>query len=92
GSDEINRGMQQLDEVVQRSVASAEELASSALELSALVNDQREAISFFKLEEHGTEQTNRNIDRRDNSSPGGVLRSAGNISNGFNSTINRGAL
>ena len=29
-----------------------------------------------------------NIARRDNSSPGAVLRNAGNKSNGFNSTIN----
>ncbi len=51
GSDEINRALQQLDQVVQQSAAAAEELASSAQELSAQVEEQRDAMSFFKLDE-----------------------------------------
>ncbi len=49
GADEINRALQQLDSVVQRSAASAEELAGSAAQLSAQAEQQRDAMSFFKL-------------------------------------------
>ena len=55
GSDEINRALQQLDQVVQQSAAAAEELASSAQELSAQVEEQRDAMSFFKLDASAVE-------------------------------------
>ena len=77
GSDEINKGLQQLDSVVQQSAASAEELASSAQELSSLVDDQREAISFFTLEEGVIQQVNTDRERRDQRSSGAALR--GNV-------------
>jgi methyl-accepting chemotaxis protein-1 (serine sensor receptor) len=79
GSDEINRGLQQLDAVVQQSAASAEQLASSAQELSAQVEEQREAISFFKLDESALQQSDVNQpeinqERRNHSSSGAPLR------------------
>lgn len=74
GSDEINRGLQQLDTVVQQAAASSEELASSAQELTMLVEEQREAISFFKLDESVIGQTQMQSERRDNDSPGATLR------------------
>jgi len=74
GADEINRGLQQLDIVVQQSAASAEELAGSAQELSALVEEQREAISFFQLEDNAIEQANARHERRSHQSPGANLR------------------
>lgn len=49
GAGEINSALQQLDGVVQRSAASAEELASSASQLSGQAEQQREAMSFFRL-------------------------------------------
>ncbi len=75
GSDEINRGLQQLDAVVQQSAASSEQLASSAQELSALVEDQREAISFFKLDERDMQQQDMAHERRDYGSSGASMRS-----------------
>ncbi len=74
GSNEINRGLQQLDTVVQQSAASSEELASSAQELSALVEEQREVISFFKLDESVMQQDNAIPERRDFRSAGAPLR------------------
>ncbi len=81
GSDEINRGLQQLDTVVQQSAASSEQLASSAQELSALVEQQREAISFFKLDESGMNSSNSDHNpeqqntAQEYSSPGASLHS-----------------
>jgi len=49
GSEEINRTLQQLDGVVQRSAASTEELASSAAALSGQAERQRDAMCFFTL-------------------------------------------
>ncbi len=74
GSAEINKGIQQLDAVVQQAAASSEELASSAQELSSLVDDQREAIGFFKLDESAVQQAKTNSERRDNRSSGATLR------------------
>jgi len=87
GSDEINRGLQQLDAVVQQSAASSEQLASSAQQLSGLVEQQREAISFFKLDERDMQQqrgqtlglspgSSDTVDeRREYASPGTSMRS-----------------
>jgi len=76
GAEEINKAIQQLDQVVQQSAASAEELASSAQELSNLVDDQREAMSFFSLAEGsaapGSEDNTR--ERRKDRSSGAKLR------------------
>ena len=60
--------------VVQQSAASAEEMASSAQELSSLVDEQREAISFFKLEEGEMQQANATKERREHRSTGALLR------------------
>ncbi len=73
GSGEINTALQQLDQVVQQSAASAEELASSAEELSAQVANQREAMSFFTLEEGG--DAIKPQERRESRSAGTKLRS-----------------
>ncbi|MBL4710906.1 MAG: PAS domain-containing protein [Gammaproteobacteria bacterium] len=74
GSDEINRGLQQLDAVVQQAATSSEELASTALELSSLVEDQREVISFFTLDDSVMQQASSVTDRRNNKSTGAPLR------------------
>lgn len=49
GSEEINRALQQLDNVVQQSAARAEELAASATELLDLSSEQRDVMAFFDL-------------------------------------------
>ncbi len=74
GSEEINRGLQQLDTVVQQFAASSEELASSAQELTGLVEGQREAISFFKLDEAYMQQDNVTHVRPDSPSAVAPLR------------------
>jgi len=49
GATEINSALQNLDNVVQRSAAAAEELSNSAAELSGQASKQSEAMSFFKM-------------------------------------------
>ncbi len=49
GAEEINRALQQLDKVVQHSATSSSELSRTASELSSQAEQQREAMSFFKL-------------------------------------------
>ncbi len=86
GSEEINRALQQLDGVVQRSAASAEQLSSSASELSGQAEQQRKAMSFFKLSEIKQDKQSSDVitelsvqaERRDNKSTGASLRSGDN--------------
>jgi methyl-accepting chemotaxis protein len=49
GAAQINQALIQLDQVIQRNAASAEELASTAEELSARAAQAMDAVSFFKL-------------------------------------------
>ncbi len=51
GADEINNSLLQLDRVIKQSTASSLELSNAADVLSDHVNSQREAMSFFKLDE-----------------------------------------
>jgi len=71
GSEEINRALQQLDQTVQRSAASSEELAASAGVLSRQAEEQRETMSFFTLNEAAAKTQ---VERRSKSSPGARLR------------------
>lgn len=73
GSDEINRGLQQLDTVVQQAAASAEELAASAEELSGLVEQQREAVSYFSMTGNAKKSSGES-ERRDHRSQGAAMR------------------
>ncbi len=72
GSEEINKAIQQLDQTVQRSAASSEELAASAGELNSQVEEQRQIMSFFTLDETTTATQ---TERRDKNSSGAKLRS-----------------
>jgi methyl-accepting chemotaxis protein len=54
GADEINRTMQQLDQVVQSNAAAAEELASVSEELRGQTNTLEDTISFFHMEDAGS--------------------------------------
>ena len=88
GSEEINKAIQQLDQTVQRSAASSEELAASAGELNKQAEEQREAMSFFTLNETMTETQ---VDRRDKNSPGAKLRNeATSIKTGKNTETDTG--
>ncbi len=77
GADEINRALQQLDEIVQQSAASAEEMAATSQELSAQSDQLRESMSFFKLDGSvslaDTDNTV-NLERRNSESHGAGLR------------------
>ena len=82
GASEINTALQQLDQVVQRSAASAEELSASASGLSSQAEEQREVMGFFKLSNQSSGNTSKTVDikqtqlqeRRDSNSPGSVIR------------------
>lgn len=49
GTDQINKALTQLDQVVQQNASASEELASMAEELSSQSNQLDETMSFFKL-------------------------------------------
>jgi methyl-accepting chemotaxis protein len=49
GADQIGQAMTQLDSVVQRNAAAAEELAASAQSLSDESDNLRTAVSSFKV-------------------------------------------
>lgn len=49
GAEEINKAIQQLDRVVQQAAGATENLAGSAEVLSTQAAEQRESMSFFKL-------------------------------------------
>ena len=54
GVNQINRAMSQLDQVTQRNAAAAEELSSTAEEMTAQAATLQEAISFFTI--HGSHE------------------------------------
>ena len=49
GASEINKALQQLDQVVQQSASSSEKMAGTAMELESLSSAQTRTMSFFKL-------------------------------------------
>ena len=55
GANEINKALQQLDQVVQQSSASSEEMTTTAQELEDLSVEQRQAMAFFRLREVATD-------------------------------------
>lgn len=54
GADEINRTMQQLDQVVQSNAAAAEELASTSEELQSQARNLEDTIDYFHMENTGS--------------------------------------
>ena len=50
GAEEVNRAIQQMDQVIQQNALSAERLADTANNLSSQSNDLLETIGFFKTE------------------------------------------
>ncbi|MDM8516801.1 methyl-accepting chemotaxis protein [Desulfobacterales bacterium HSG16] len=64
GISEVNKGMQQLDQVIQQNAASTEEMASSSQDFSSQAERLLKVASFFKISERmrrqmheGTEQS-----------------------------------
>ncbi len=55
GSDEINKAIQQLDQVVQHSAASAEEMSATATKMQDQTESQSKLVAFFKLDENSPE-------------------------------------
>eukprot|EP01022_Parablepharisma_sp_SALTPOND_P013042 TRINITY_DN1713_c0_g1_i1.p1 TRINITY_DN1713_c0_g1~~TRINITY_DN1713_c0_g1_i1.p1 ORF type:complete len:898 (+),score=194.80 TRINITY_DN1713_c0_g1_i1:2676-5369(+) len=53
GATEVNRALQQLDQVIQMNASSSEELASTSEELSAQAEQLHASIAFFKLNGNG---------------------------------------
>ncbi|MFA5517347.1 MAG: Cache 3/Cache 2 fusion domain-containing protein [Desulfuromonadales bacterium] len=50
GAEQINKALQQLDQVIQGNAASAEEMASTAEQLAAQAESLQDAVAFFRLE------------------------------------------
>lgn len=53
GSQQINKAIAQLDQVVQQNASQAEEMSSMAEELSSQAVHLQDAVSFFKVNGHG---------------------------------------
>ena len=52
GADQINRAIQQLDQVIQANAGASEEMASTAEELSSQAEQLQTAVAFFKIDDH----------------------------------------
>lgn len=52
GADQINTAIQSLNTVTQQNAAASEEVATNAEQLSSQAEELREALAFFKLDEH----------------------------------------
>jgi len=95
GAQQVNKALQDLDQVIQQNASSSEELASTAEELSSQAQQLQESIGFFKVSSSGS-HTNGTNGHRSPDLNGGSSRStqpASNGSNGYNRTqgnANRG--
>jgi len=78
GSDEINKAIQQLDQVVQHAAASAEELAATAVTMTDQTESQGQLVGFFKLNESESLAADnaapKKLERRTSNSPGTAIR------------------
>jgi len=70
GAQEINRALQQLDAVVQKSASASDEMAIAASGLLNMSEQQKKSMNFFTLGKN-RELAN---ERRDDRSPGAALR------------------
>ncbi len=52
GADQINTAIQSLNSITQQNAAASEEVATNAEQLSSQAEELREALAFFKLDEH----------------------------------------
>ncbi|MGL1861792.1 MAG: nitrate- and nitrite sensing domain-containing protein [Pseudodesulfovibrio sp.] len=53
GAEEINRALQQLDEVIQTNAAASEEMSATASDLAGQAGQMKQSMSFFKTEDSG---------------------------------------
>lgn len=61
GIGEVNTGLTQIDDVIQRNTASAEQGAASAEELSAQAAQLKALISYFRISGHGPARQQRQL-------------------------------
>ncbi len=52
GAEQVNRALQQLDQIVQRNAAAAEQSSSMAEELTSQAEAMRDSLTFFSLNHH----------------------------------------
>lgn len=52
GANQVNSAIQELNEIAQQNAASAEEIASSTVELNNHAEKLKEIVAYFKVEEH----------------------------------------
>jgi methyl-accepting chemotaxis protein len=56
GAEQINKAIQQLDQVIQQNAAAAEEMASTSADLNGQAEQLQAAVAFFKTENTGGRQ------------------------------------
>jgi methyl-accepting chemotaxis protein len=59
GANQVNNGIQQFNQVIQQNAAGSEEIASSSEELSAQADNLLELVSFFRIDQSKTGNSNR---------------------------------
>ncbi len=63
GIEEVNKAMQDLDQIIQQNAASTEEMAASSRDFSTQADRLLEVASFFKLSEQIVEQLEQGVDK-----------------------------
>ena len=60
GAEQINKAIQQLDSVIQQNASASEEMASTSEELSGQAEQLKDSISFFRIDDSLTRNSQRN--------------------------------
>lgn len=63
GAQQVNKALQDLDQVIQQNASSSEELASTAEELSSQAQQLQESIGFFRVDSSGSQNTENSFSR-----------------------------
>ncbi|WP_291323279.1 methyl-accepting chemotaxis protein [Desulfonatronospira sp.] len=74
GIEQVNQALQQLDQVVQQNASYSEELSATAEELSSQAQQLQDAMTFFKVDEHGHNQAHSVNRSRTPQAPEGFLK------------------
>jgi methyl-accepting chemotaxis protein len=69
GTNQVAKGMQQLDQVIQTNASAAEEMSGAAAELSSQAESLQTSISFFQVDHRHAQSSSRSsLQRRNNDS------------------------
>lgn len=64
GAEQINKALQQLDQVIQQNAAGAEEMASTSHELKGQSDNLQNVLGFFKIDGSGNRTAKNRFDQK----------------------------